>query len=239
MGIEVELFLDGLGVATGLAQLGTVVFILIGSVRRYAFVLTYCSLQLITSLLEVVVVRRFGPHSKQYSTVFWTDEIVVDLLLFLILILLTYRAMDGSLVRGPLRGMLGAATVIVTALPVLVFKGAFVKTAWFNHTSQLLNFAAAILNLGLWIVLLGSGKRDLKLLTVSAGFGIVATGSAISFGLRMLIHTSGIAHNWANYTFVLAHLTGAMILCWAFRPGVAEYVRCQDLGTVSQSPTAL
>lgn len=200
-------------------QLGTVVFLLVGSVRRYAFVLGFSLMQLFTSLLEVLVIRKFGTGGKQYRLVFWSDEIALDLLLFLILILLTYRAMEGSPARGTMGRMLGAVTAIVLVLPFVLFKGAFLKSGWFDHTSQLLNFGAALLNLGLWTALLGSRKRDTKLLTVSAAFGIMATGAAISFGLRrLLIHSPGAAYTAASDVFVFAHLAGALILCWAFRP---------------------
>jgi hypothetical protein len=214
----VQLFLNALSVATGVMQLGTVVFLAFGLVRKYAFVLAYCSVQLITSLLEVFVVHKFGTGGKQYKNIFWTDEIVLDLLLFLILILLTYRAMEGSPARAAMGRMLGAVTLAVLVLPFVLFKGAFVRTGWFDHTSQMLNFGAALLNLGLWTALLGSHKRDRTLLTVSAGFGILATGAAISFGLRRLIHTPGIAYATAGDIFVFANLACSTILCWAFRP---------------------
>ena len=216
-----QFFQNALGVITGVMQVGTVVFLLLGSVRKYAFVLGYCSLQVITTLLEVGVIRKFG-RGKEYGKVFWTDEIALDLLLFLILILLTYRAMEGSPMRGAMGRVLAVVTAIAIALPFFLFKGAFIRTAWFDHTSQMLNFGAAIMNLGLWTALLGSRKRDAKLLTVSAAFGIMATGSAISFGLRQIIHTAGAAHSAASLVFVFAYLSGAFILCWAFRPALKE-----------------
>ncbi len=199
-------------------QLGTVVFLLIRPVRKYGFVLAYCSLQLLTSLLEVVVLSKFGSGSKQFRLAFWTDEIVLDLLLFLILILLTYRAMEHRPGRFAMGRALGVVTAMVIGLPFVVFKGAFVMTAWFNHTSQMLNFGAAILNLGLWTALLGSAQRDRKLLTVSAGFGVMATGVAVSFGLRVLVPQHSALSAGLSQIFVLSHLAGGMILCWAFRP---------------------
>jgi hypothetical protein len=217
----VQFFLDTVGFITGLMQVGTVVFLLLGAVRKYAFVLGFCALQVITSLLEVGVIRKFG-RGKQYGKVFWTDEIVMDLLLFLILILLTYRAMEGSAMRGAMGRILAVVTAIVMALPFFLFKGAFVKMSWFDHTSQMLNFGAAILNLALWTALLGSRKRDTKLLTVSAAFGILATGAAISFGLRQIFNAHGATHSAASQVFVFAHLCGAFILCWAFRPTVKD-----------------
>lgn len=211
-------FEDTVAWSIGLMQLGTVIFLLWGPARKYAFVLEYCLLQLFTSALEVVVSREFGTGSKQYRTAFWTDEIVLDLLLFFILLLLTHRAMEGSPAQGAMDRMLGAVAAMAAALPFVLYRGAFVKTAWFDHTSQLLNFGAAILNLGLWTALLASPGKDRQLLTVSAGFGVTATGVAISFGLRRMIQVRGPAWLAANMVFAFAHLAGAIILCWAFRP---------------------
>jgi hypothetical protein len=215
----VQFFLDAVGFAAGFLQVGTVVFLLLGPARKYAFVLAYCALQVLTTLLEVGVIGKFG-RGKLYGKVFWTDEIVLDLLLFLILILLTYRAMEGSPMRAAMGRVLAVVTAITIALPFFLFKGAFVKMSWFDHTSQMLNFGAAILNLGLWTALLGSRKRDTKLLTVSAAFGILATGAAISFGLRQIFNAHGATHSAASQVFVFAHLFGSFILCWAFRPAL-------------------
>ena len=231
---------DMLALSITLMQLGTVAFLLFGPIRRYAFVLAYCLMQLGTSLLEVTVEHRFGPKSKIFNNIFWADEIGMDLLLFLILILLTYRAMERSPLRAAMGKMLGAVVLIVVSVPFAFFPGAFRSGAWFNSTSQMLNFGAAVLNLGLWTALLGSKKRDPQLLTVSAAFGLVATGVAISFGFRRLIQ-SGPAFTAANLVFTVAHLAGAAVLCWAFRPSTwkkqqgvtANEGSKWDFGTVS------
>jgi hypothetical protein len=230
----VEYVLDVLAVSLALLQVGTVILLLRGPARKYAFVLAFCSLQVGTSVGEMLIERKFGRASKLYAMAFWTDEIVLDLLLFFILILLTYRALEGSAAQKQMGRMLGAVTLIVMVLPFVLYKGAFVKTSWFDHTSQLLNFGAAILNLGLWGALVASRRKDTQLLTVSAGFGILATGVAISFGLRRLIIAHGAAAHgplWtaANMVFVLAHLAGSVILCWAFRPAG---VRVPDVSQV-------
>jgi hypothetical protein len=207
-----------LAFATALFQVATVVFLFLGRIRKYAFVLGYCLLELGTSVVEMTVTGTLGGHSRQFRIIFWTDELVLDVVLFCILILLTDRAMEGSPARGAMRRMLGAVMVVALALPFVLYRGAFVKAAWFDHTAQLLNFGAAILNLGLWTALLGSRKRDPQLMMVSAGFGIIATGAAISFGLRRLVHIHGAAWTAANFVFVAAYLLGSLILCRAFLP---------------------
>lgn len=109
----------------GLMQLGTVIFLLWAPARKYAFVLGYCLLQLFTSVLEVMVSREFGTRSRAYRTAFWSDEIVLDLLLFFILLLLTHRAMEGSPAQGAMDRMLGAVAAMAVALPFVLYRGAF------------------------------------------------------------------------------------------------------------------
>jgi hypothetical protein len=238
-----ELLFNALAFSTAVLQVATVVFLFLGTIRKYAFVLAYCLLQLATSVVEMTVAIKFGHRSRQFFELFWTDEIVLDVLLFFILILLTYRAMEGSTAQGHVRRLLGGVMLMVMLVPFVLFKGAFITMAWFDHTSQLLNFGGAILNLGLWTALLGSRKRDPQLLTVSAGFGVVVTGVAISFGCRRLSHLPGAgSHNLAlmaaDLVFVLAHLTGALTLCWAFRPAKLSRNRTVgNLPSLSQNPT--
>ena len=47
-----------------------------------------------------------------------------------------------------------------------------------------LNFCAAILDLGLWALLIGSRKKDYKLLLVTGALGIQFAGGAIGQSLR-------------------------------------------------------
>jgi CHASE2 domain-containing sensor protein len=113
--------------------------------------------------------------------------------------------------------VLTAVCVIVMALPFVIFKGPpFQSTQWFNHTSQLLSFGAAILNLGLWSALVANRKRDPQLLAVSTGLGIAVTGAAISYGVRGYLAAN---HLWIPDAFMgLTFMASMVIWCWAFRP---------------------
>lgn len=233
-----ELLFLILSFATALFQVATVVFLFLKPVRKYAFVLGYCLLQLGTSAVEMTVTSTLGGHSRLYRILFWTDELVLDVVLFCILILLTDRAMEGSPAQGAMRRMLGAVMAVTLALPFVLYKGIFLTPAWFDHAGQVLNFGAALLNLGLWTALLGSRKRDPQLLTVSAGFGIIATGAAISFGLRRLVHQHGAAWTAANLVFVVAYVLGSLILCRAFLPaGVFGKRTARNISLLSDNPT--
>ena len=169
---------------TSIVLLVLLVFLLLrGPFRQYPLILTYCLTQLILTAGEEYL--RIAHRGKFYNALYWIDEILLNLLLFLMVIVFTYRALGDSPMRAMLGKMLAAVFVVVLAAPILIFKGpAFQSSSWLNHTSQLLSFCAAVLNLGLWSALVGNRSRDPFLLAVSLGLGIAVTGAAISYGIR-------------------------------------------------------
>ena len=108
--------------------------------------------------------------------------------------------------------------VVILVVPFLIFSARRFSTAWFDGTSQLLNFGAAIMNLGLWTALIGTKKRDPLLLSVSAGLGVAVTGAAIAFGLRRFTPTLSTPQQLANLFKIITYLASVAIWCWAFRP---------------------
>jgi hypothetical protein len=200
-------------------QAVVIVFLLRGPFRSYPVLLLYCVLQLATSLTEGYVLRVFGEFSAIFRRLYWTDEVTLDLLLFLMVIMLTYRALEASPMRAGMGRLLGAVVLIVLVVPFALFSARRFSTAWFDGTSQLLNFGAAIMNLGLWTALIGTKKRDPLLLTVSAGLGVAVTGAAIAFGLRRFTPPASTPQNLANLFKIVTYLVSVAIWCWAFRPG--------------------
>jgi hypothetical protein len=199
-------------------QAVVIIFLLRGSFRRYPVLLLYCILQLATTLTEGYVLRVFGEASPIFVKLYWTDEVSMDLLLFLMVIMLTYRALEGSPLRVGMGRLLGAVLILVLVVPFVVFKARRFSNPWFDGTSQLLNFGAAIMNLGLWTALIGTKKRDPLLLSVSAGLGVAVTGAAIAFGLRRFTPPGGTTQQLANLFKTATYLASVAIWCWAFRP---------------------
>jgi hypothetical protein len=182
----------------------------------------YCVLQLAATISEEYVFRVFGNLSVLYRRLYWTDEITLDLLLFLMVITLTYQALEGSALRAGMGRLLGAVVVTVLIVPFVLFRARWFSSAWFDGTSQLLNFGGAILNLGLWTALIGTKKRDPLLLTVSAGLGVAVTGAAIAFGLRRFTPVASTLQNLANLFKTVTYLASVAIWCWAFRPSARK-----------------
>ena len=198
------------------------------SLRSYLLLTLYCSVQLITSVLEVTVSRYAGnTSSRLYRNVYWTDEMVTDALLFLMVIAMIYRATEGTNFRKPAERLLSGVVTLALLLPFVVFRQPYFTGHWFNGASQFLNFAAALMNLVLWTALLGTGKRDPQLLTVSTGLGISVTGAAIFYGL-LTIFTTSVA---LRMCYVLAHMACLPIWCWAFRPSTAHNTASANVAT--------
>src|SRR5579872_2843359 len=154
---QISSVLEATTIAT---QAVVVVFLLRGPFRRYSLLLLYCVLQLAATITEEYLYRVFGDPSPLFRRLYWTDEVTLDLLLFLMVITLIYRALESSPLRAGMGRLLGAVVVIVLTVPFVLFHARRFSTPWFDGTSQLLNFGAAIMNLGLWTALIGTKKRD-------------------------------------------------------------------------------
>ncbi len=206
------------------------VFFLIGTDRKYVLLLIRSVAQLIANVLEPLVAHQWGNQSAVFAKVYWTDEVVLDFLIFLVVISLAYSASEDSPMRQPLQKLLLGILIVVTLLPFVLLQHPLFTTHWFNRTSQILNFGASIMNLALWSVLLAGRRRDTQLLTVSVGVGVAVTGAAIAWGVRQWMH---IERQWIPDTFLaVVYLASVLIWCWAFRPAAkAERARAR-LGAI-------
>ena len=91
-----------------------------------------------------------------------------------------------------------------------------------------LNFCAAILDLGLWALLIGSRKKDYQLLLVTGALGIQFAGGAIGQSLRDM--SPAIVTAASDFT-VITSLARVYIWWRAFRG------KPQPLPSVNGSPT--
>lgn len=195
-----------------------VLLLLAANYRRYPLLFAYCLVLLSVTLIEWrAVLRGVDYQSAAWGTLYWRNELVVDLLLFLMVIGLTLKAMDGSALRGKFKQALFVVTAAALILPLVIFPARF-TTRWFYSTSQLLNFGGAVLNLVLWGALLTNRKRDPRLLAVSAGLGVAVTGAAMAYGLMIFTHSQGVARPLVDLFKSATHASSMLIWCWAFYP---------------------
>lgn len=202
-------------------QLVLTVLLLRGPFRKYPVFTAYALAELLAYLLEWVMYYRIGWRSPAYRQLFWADHIALDLLLFLVLIALTYQALGENPLRPKVSKILAGIVAVALVLPFAMLGGyhdrryGFFTSEWFNHVSQILNFGAAIMNLILWGVLLSSRRRDAQLVTLSIGLGLVTASAAITWGVRGFLAQS---NRWPMDSFLMAaHLLALLLWCSAFR----------------------
>lgn len=237
---------DLLGIGSGVFLLSVLVLLLRGPFRRFWILLVYVAWELFaTATLTIYDLLYAGAAQgkvqqaeavRLYTRLYWSNDVIVDVLRFLLVIVLTYAATPEGAKRSSVGRILGGIVLVVMVLPFLLFPLHFAPwpaASWFNSTSQLLNFGAAIMNLGLWGALLANRKRDPQFVAVSIGLGVVVTGAAVSYGLRHLTSAQAIL---PNVFLMLTQLAGWTIWCRAFWP-VPRRNPAPDSGLPSPSPS--
>jgi hypothetical protein len=237
--------IDLLAIVNGLALLLVLILLLRGPFRKFWIVLFYVSWELLATVsLTIFDVLYNGPaqvhnvaHAdavRWYARLYWGNDVIVDLFRFLLVIVLTYQATPAGVKRLSIGRVLGAVVVVAVGLPFLLFPtgpNPWPKAAWFNSTSELLNFGAAIMNLGLWAALLANRQRDRQFVAVSVGLGVVVTGTAISYGLRHFIAPED--RSIPDLFLMLVQLGAWTVWCRAFQPAPVRHLA---QGNALQSP---
>jgi hypothetical protein len=216
---------DLLAAASGGVLLLVFIFLLRGPARKFVVVLIYVGWALLSglglTLADFLYYHDAPPEQRVfYEHLYWTNEVAADLLQFLLVVVLTCKAAPEALDRRRVGRLLAGVAVVAMALPFLLLHPAFTPwptNQWFNSTGEILHFGAAIMNLVLWATLIASRQRDPQLLTVSAGLGVLVTGTAIGYGLRHFIPL-GALRTLPNLFVMLSQLGGWTIWCWAFWP---------------------
>jgi hypothetical protein len=207
---------DPLIIVSFILQLSVIVFLLEAAFREYPLVLAYSLTRLITSALEMGLRETLGDQAALFRRVYYSDRVVLNLLLFVMVTAIIFRLLKGK----PQRSMIGKALLgivgVVLLLPFLVLSRPF-TLHWLNAMSQFLYFGSGIMTAVLWKVLMRSEPRDLQLMKFTVGLGVAMTGAAVAFGLQQWMGSPRLV--WMPNLFLqLTHVAGLLLWCWAFRP---------------------
>ena len=205
-------------------QLFLIVFLLRGYSRRYAIFLAYCVIQLAMIGFQSFAYYSAGITSPLYSNVYWTSEVVAYLLLFIMVIVMTDRVLQGNPMRPKAARILLLITIAATALPFVLYHPYF-TSRWYRQACQLLSLSGAVMNLILWTAMLAKRDRDPQLMKVSAGLGLGVTGVAIAYGLLQFVGAQWI---WIADLFKSLTLLGMLaVWCAAFRVAARSQTRAE------------
>ena len=170
-------------------ELLVVAALLRGEYRRYPFIFVYAVVDLLTSILEIQPSMAYDsgtPEARHHwAQMFWFNERIMQVLVFVLVISLVYSATKHLRPRRTLLTGIICCTVLIAAISFWAHHdpGNHVGRYMTQWTRDL-NFCAAILDLGLWALLIGSRQKDYKLLLVTGALGIQFAGGAIGQSLR-------------------------------------------------------
>jgi hypothetical protein len=181
-----------IGLALGLT---IVVVLLRGQWRSYPFLLAYVLGDLLTTVMEIQPGLQYAGATAQakrsFALLYWWDERIMQVLVFLLVVSLIYRAAAHLKTRRTLMLSVSCGILLFAGTTFFIYFTPGVPTGrWMAPWLRNLNFCAAILDLGLWALLIGARRKDYKLLMVSGGLGIQFTAGAIGQALRQLSDSS-------------------------------------------------
>ena len=192
-----------------------------GSYRRYPAPFVYMAAVFVVSLVESPLyivgylddVWYSDRHVwREYLKAYWIDESVLMALVFVVVLSLIYQATEGTRSRRLLRASVVCGAVLFSAIAFWAHYDPKVPTGqWMTAWTSNLNFCAAILDLGLWAMLIGSRAKDFRLLMFSGALGILFAGAAISGSIanlavaersNALTFAGGLVNIASNLTFL-------------------------------------
>jgi len=164
-----------------------------GQYRRFPFILAFVVAEFLAVAAEVPAYWAYYHGLKshgllQRSDLFALDEVVLQVLIYAVVISLIYQAASRLKSRRLVAlGVVSGAIVFAAASLAIHHAGNHAtRGEWMTSWTRDLNFCSAILDLGLWTLLISSREKDSRLLLISGGLGIRFTGEAIGDSIRQL-----------------------------------------------------
>ena len=192
-----------------------------GQWKQYPFVFAYVIGDFLTTVMEIqpsLQYERLTAQAKRsFAQMYWWNERVMQVLVFLLIVSLVYRATAHMKSRKMLMIGVISGILLFAGITLLMYynptPGAPVGR-WMNRWLRNLNFCATILDLGLWALLIGARRKDYKLLMVSGALGIQFTCGAIGQALRQISNSSV---QFTAYFISISNLVCLYIFWQAFR----------------------
>jgi hypothetical protein len=164
-----------------------------GPYRLFPLVFIYAAATFVTTLVEI------PPYTESFLTgnaeiwsraakIYWINEWILQVLVFAVVINLIDQATSGSRWRRVVRAGLAAGALLFAGTSFLFhYHPPPVKFGiWMTPWTRDLSFGAAILDMGLWMMLIAARKADRRLLLISGALGLQFTGEAIGEAIRYL-----------------------------------------------------
>lgn len=162
-----------------------------GGYRRYPFIFIYTIIDFLTTVLEIPpaleYVRGVHQSTTPLAPLYWVDEIVEQVLIYAVVLSLIYGATRALRSRRVVRVSLIVGAVLIAVISFFLhYSPGLNRGSWMTPWTRDLNFCSAILDLGLWALLIASRGRDRQVLLLSGALGIKFAGDSIGESVRQL-----------------------------------------------------
>jgi hypothetical protein len=184
---------------------------------RYPLVFAYLVILLLTTTVESALLYgmpALAKNRKTYALYYWSNEVILQALIFIVMLSLIRRASEGFPKRWVWSVTPAGVVVGIVSYSVYSVGTQSGITQHMTVVSRDLSFCTALLNLVLWSALLRNRKRSVELLLVSGGIGLQTTAKALGHSLRSL---SLATKTPGNFIVVLGHLLCLFIWWRTFR----------------------
>ena len=159
-----------------------------GEYKNYSFVFAYSLVLFFTTIWDGLIFSHTLSFPKAVADLyFYRNEAVRQFMLFGVVIALTNRSLTSYRHRD--RGRILLTLIVLSSVCVSLYihsasAGRFIL--WMTQVARDLSFAAVVLTLLLWLILISSRKKEYQLLMVIGGLGLQFTGEAIGQSLRQI-----------------------------------------------------
>lgn len=193
--------------------------ILKGSIRPYLVLFADLIVLFLTNVAEIAL---YG--TELYPKVFYIDDALRQLLVFILVISLVYRALTTQVDRR----WLGRWLIIGATILAVIFIGFALLSSADNFARRMsnavrnLSVVAMVMNLILWTLLLGARTFDRRLLTITSGLGLQMAGEAIGQSLRLI---SRDLVPFGNFVLITSHFLCLAVWIAAFRRPPVRNIR--------------
>lgn len=161
--------------------------------RRYPLVFGYVLAVFLTTVVEMPTALAYHSGKTDRAVTetmvanYWRDEGILQVTIFATVISLIYSASSRLASKRIVRVSLIAGAFLFVCTSFLIRYDANVRPGmWMTPWTGDLKFCAAVLDLALWALLIGSREKNRTLLLVSGGLGIMFAGGAIGESIRHL-----------------------------------------------------
>lgn len=155
-----------------------------GGFRSFPFLGLY-ALTLFLWTVGNIAAREGGRLPAAWAPLYWVVDVVLGALLYGLVFSLVYRALRSHPRRASWMRILIFAVILVW-LAALALTRTDRLNEWMTNFVKFTSFLGALLNMVLWLALVGSRHPDRTLLMISGGYGVQSAGEAISQSLRAL-----------------------------------------------------